>query len=126
MSGHEIPRDHWREELDAFSRSHEGWLVRVVIEDTEGHRKVETRNLPLQGVVTETEPQPAIAVLIGDGPKSTHLAHVVRNPVSLSIEHTVSGATASVHVCDQDGTMTTIELQSPVLPEQVDGVPFPA
>ena len=44
-----IPQDQWREELDSFSRSHEGWLVRVAVTRPGGQSHVEARDTPLQG-----------------------------------------------------------------------------
>ena len=36
----DIPRDQWREELDSFSRQHEGWIVRVEVTGPDGQSRM--------------------------------------------------------------------------------------
>ena len=71
MSSRLIPRDHWRQELDSLSRSHEGWIVRVAVTEPGGHSQLEVHDTPLQGVAAELGREPIIAVMVGD-PPDTH------------------------------------------------------
>src|SRR5438128_2422176 len=81
-----MPRDDWREELDSFSRQHEGWLVSVTTCNPHGQILVEAQNLPLQGV-SQTAPNSAdVAVEVGD--PQHHLTHQVRDVKAMAIDMT--------------------------------------
>jgi hypothetical protein len=117
-----IPRDQWRQELESFSRSHEGWIVRVAVTESGGQSRLEAHDIPLQGVVADFSREPAIAVMIGNRP-DTHLTHQVKNPVELALEQTDTGAICALLVRAGDGTTTAVEFRSPARPEEVDGLP---
>jgi hypothetical protein len=117
-----IPRHQWREELDSFSRSHKGWIVRVAVTERDGPSHTEARDTPLQGVTADFNRIPTIAVMVGDRP-DTHLTHRVTNPKELEFEQTEAGAISALVVRSDDGTKTTVEFRSPMRPEDVDGLP---
>lgn len=117
-----IPRDQWRETLDSFSRSHEGWIVRVAVGEPGGRLRVEARDTPLQGVTAEFNHTTTIAVMVGDRP-DTHLTHHVTDPEELEFDQTETGAIAALVVRSGDGTTTSVEFRSPARPEDVDGLP---
>jgi hypothetical protein len=121
MSIRDIPRDRWRDELDSFSRQHEGWLVSLTIRQPDGASTVEARDLPLQGVSAASTQSDDIAILIGGGPK--HIAHDVRHPVGLALDLTTDGAKRALLIHGGDGTTTSVEFRSPMRPEDVDGLP---
>ena len=50
MSTRDIPKDRWCDELDTFSRQHEGWIVRVDVSGADGTTHTQARDLPLIGV----------------------------------------------------------------------------
>lgn len=125
MSTHEIPRDQWRQELDSFSRSYEGWLVRVTVKDPDGRSHVAAQNVPLQGVTAEVDTKRAIDVMVGDEP-ANHMTHEVHDPVSLAFEMSDAGITSALCVGSSDGTVTTVAFQTPARPEEVDGIAFPS
>lgn len=118
-----IPMEQWREALDSFSRSHEGWIVRVAVTEPSGRSRVEARDIPLQGVSADFGRIPTIAVMVGDR-ADAHLTHQVTNPQQLEFEQAESGAIAALVINCGDGTKTTVEFRSPMRPEEVDGVPF--
>ena len=118
-----IRTEQWREALDSFSRSHEGWIVRVAVTEPSGRSRVEVRDIPLQGVSADLGHVPTIAVMVGNR-TDAHVTHRVTNPQQLEFEQTESGAIAALVIHCGDGTKTTVEFRSPMRPEEVDGVPF--
>ena len=114
MSTREIPRDQWRQELDSFSREHEGWIVRVDVTES-GETRTEARDVPLCGVSVDNPREDAIAVIVGHEPDD-HVTHEVSRPVNVSIE-TDRGAERALHIRADDGSTTTVEFRRPVPPE---------
>jgi hypothetical protein len=123
MTTREIPRDQWREQLDSFSRQHEGWIVRVEITDADGQRRTEARDLPLQGVSADSPRSDAVAITVGQSPDD-HVTHEVSQPVGIAIEQTDAGAERGLRIRARDGSTTTVEFRSPMKAEDVDGVSF--
>jgi len=119
MTTREIPRERWREELDSFSRQHEGWIVRVDITES-GQTRTEARDVPLYGVSVDNPRKDAIAVVVGHEPVD-HVTHEVMRPVAVSIEQTDSGAERALRIRADDGSTTTVEFRSPMRPDEVDG-----
>ena len=117
-----IPRRQWRETLDGFSRSHEGWIVRVSVTEPDGRMHVEARDIPLQGVAADADRTAMITLMVGDRPE-THLTHQITDPQALEFEQTETGAIAALVVSSGDGTKTAVEFRSPARPEEVDGLP---
>ena len=101
MTSRSIPRDHWREELDSFSREHEGWRVDVRVSDGRGALRTEARDLPLVGVSCDAPGSDRIAVLAGDRPDD-HLTHEIPNAVAIDIEK------SGVSIRAADGSRTEI------------------
>ncbi len=122
MTMREIPRSEWREQLDTFSRQHEGWLVRVAIAEADGRVHTEVRDLPLQGVSADDPENIRVAVMTGDAPDD-HVTHEVARPTGIEIERTDAGADRALRIRAEDGTTTTVEFRSPMRPEEVDGIP---
>lgn len=120
MNARDILRDRWREELDSFSRQHEGWIVRVDVTEA-GATRTEARDVPLYGVSLDNPRKDAIAVIVGHEP-ADHVTHEVSRPVAVSIEQTDAGAQRALHIRADDGSTTTVEFRSPMRPEQVDGI----
>ena len=117
-----IPQDQWREELESFSRSHEGWLVRVAVTASHGQSQIEVGDTPLQGVTADVNRPLTITVMVGHQPE-THLTHQVANARKLAFEQTEAGAISALMIWAGDGTKTAVEIQSPMRPEDVDGLP---
>jgi uncharacterized protein DUF5335 len=117
-----ISHDQWREELNGFSLSREGWIVRIVVTEPGGRTHVAVRDVPLQGVVADFNRAPTLTVMVGDRP-DTHLTHQVMNPKALEFEETDAGAISALVVRSDDGTKTEVEFRSPMRPEEVDGLP---
>ena len=120
MATREIPRDHWREELDSFSRQHEGWIVRVEVTEPTGNTRTEARDVPLQGVSVDAPGRPGLAVIVGREP-GDHLTHEISNPVDIVIEQS-GGADRALRIRSGDGSTTTVEFRPPAQsPDQPTG-----
>jgi hypothetical protein len=122
MSIRDIPRENWRDELDSFSRQHDGWIVSLTIEQPSGVSTVQARDLPLQGVSPASPNSDDIAIDVGD--RGSHITHEVRNPDGVALDVTDAGATRALIIHGHDGTTTSVEFRSPMRPEEVDGFPL--
>jgi hypothetical protein len=118
----EIAPSYWQEELDSFSRQHEGWIVSIKTRDPDGRVALEVRDLPLQGVSPSSTQFVDIAITVG-GPKE-HLTHEVHAPAAVKLELTNNRAERALIIDGKDGTTTTVEFRSPMRPEDVDGLPI--
>ena len=112
MSTREIPRDQWRQQLDSFSRQHEGSIVRVQVTDPNGETHTEAHDLPLQGVSADSPLRAGVAIIVGHEPDD-HLTHEVADPVNIAIEQTDGGAERALRIRAGDGSTTTVEFRSP-------------
>src|SRR5436190_13665897 len=121
MAIRDLGRNSWREELDSFSRQHEGWIVSIITRDSKGDMTVAARDVPLQGVGPASPRPNNIAIIVGGD--QGHLTHEIREPAALQIDLTPDGAERALLVHGNDGTTTTIEFRSPMRPEEVDGLP---
>ena len=104
MTTRSIPKDDWRDQLDAFSREHEGWRADVRVSTPSGDLRTEARDLPLVGVSCDAPGSDRIAVLTGEQPDD-HLTHEVINAVSVEIEH---GEQERLRIRAADGSETQV------------------
>ncbi len=109
MPSRSIPRDHWREELDAFSRAHEGWRVDVRVSGPSGDLRTEARDLPLVGVSCDSPDGRRIAVFAGER-TDDQLTHEIANPVSVAIDS--GGGSDRVSIRAADGSETRVEFKA--------------
>jgi hypothetical protein len=116
----DIPRDGWKDELDSFSRQHEGWIVSVETRTGDGSVAVQAHDAPLRGVSLASPSGDAVAVSVGavDGV----LTHEVCDATALKLELTKDGAERALVIDSGDGSTTTVQFRSPMRPEDVDGV----
>lgn len=122
MASTEIPRNQWRDLFDSFSRQHEGWIVRVAVTGPDGTVRLEARDLPLQGVSTNSPRDDRISIMVG-ARADDHLTHEIANAVRVTIDQTDSGAERGLRISSADGSTTTVEFRSPMRTEEVDGMP---
>jgi hypothetical protein len=116
-----LVRDSWREELDSFSRRHEGWLVSITTQSPQGDITVAAHDVPLQGVSPVYPHGNEIAIAVGSG--GGEKTHEVRDPSALEIDVAPNEADRALIIHGGDGTTTTIEFRSPMRAEEVDGLP---
>jgi hypothetical protein len=106
MATREVPRSDWRQELDLFSREHEGTPARLEIRDTAGPR-TEARDLPFQGASADSPQSSRIAISMGDAPDD-HVTHEISDAVSVTIDDTERPG-GRLEVKGADGTTATVE-----------------
>jgi Family of unknown function (DUF5335) len=116
-----VARDSWREQLDSFSRQHEGWIVSVSTRGPNGKVAVAAHDVPLRGVSAGSPRSDDIAIMVGGG--RSHLTHEVHDATALQIDVNANDAERALIIQGGDGTTTTIEFRSPMRPEEVDGLP---
>jgi hypothetical protein len=121
MTIRKIARSSWREELDSFSRQHEGWIVSITMRTASGAVAVAAHDVPLHGVSPASPSSDDIAISVGSS--RTLLTHEVHEPVAVQIELTADEADRALIIHGNDGTTTTIEFRTPMRPEDVDGIP---
>jgi len=124
VSSRAIPPAEWTAFLDAFSRSHAGWLTTLQIVSEKAPVEVEARRLPLEGIVADEEKGLGrrISIFLGwEG--RTRLTHAVVAPSLLRQEQTGEGADVGLELVAGDGTKTLLRFSSPTRPVLADGLP---
>jgi len=116
-----VEKDDWGQELDRFSRQHEGWIVSVRTQPVDGPTAVAAHDVPLRGVSRASPESDDITVTVG-GDRG-RLTHEIPRAVALQIDLTPEEAERALTVRSDDGTTTTIEFRSPMRSEDVDGWP---
>ncbi len=116
----EIDRSRWREFADAFSRSHDRWLISIFVKRPEGHRQCVMRDVPFRGLTAEIGRQRDLVVITADG--SRHLSRLILRPRRVLLEQTVAGVDAGVTVIDVNGVETSARFRSPMPVTAVDGI----
>ncbi|PYQ87260.1 MAG: hypothetical protein DMG03_05815 [Acidobacteria bacterium] len=124
MSTRDIPKDRWCDELDTFSRQHEGWIVRVDVSGADGTTYTQARDLPLIGVSCDAPQSDRIAIMAGNR-VDDHLTHEIASTVSIAIDETEAGAERGLLIRSADGSETRVEFRSPMRTDEVDGMPHP-
>ena len=109
----------WTPFFDAFSRSHQGWLMNLTVLDPKLGAQVEALELPLQGVVADTRGRD-ITIQLGRMPNDVE--HSVRRAKRVWVELGDDDAEAAVEIESEDGTKAILEFRSAVLPEMMDGI----
>ena len=104
MSSGSIPKAHWRDELDAFSRDHEGWRVDVRVSTADGGTRTEAHDLPLVGVSCDAPGSGRISVVAGER-ADDHLTHEIPDVVSIDIE------SSGVSIRAADGSRTDVRFK---------------
>lgn len=118
----DIPKEHWCDELDTFSRQHEGWIVRVDVSDADGTTHTEARDLPLIGVTCDAPRSDRIAIMAG-GRADDHVTHEIARTVSIEVDESDTGAERGLRIRSADGSETRVAFKSPMRTEDVDGMP---
>src|SRR5258707_5197311 len=86
MTIRNIAQDSWRDELDSFSRQHEGWIVSIKTRSHGGAVAVAARDVPLQGVSLASPPSGDIAISVG-GTRG-HLTHEIHDSAPVEVDLT--------------------------------------
>src|SRR5438094_9751827 len=97
MSTRDIPKDRWCDELDTFSRQHEGWIVRVDVSGADGTTYTQARDLPLIGVSCDAAQSDRIAIMTCNR-VDDHLTHEIARTITHGIGATDAGAERGLHI----------------------------
>jgi len=123
MQTRQIPKSEWPAFLDAFSRQHEGWLVKLEIMNPDLGAQVEESGLVLEGLTDEWDEVSGNTIMIMAGNKpDDHVTHSINKPTEVSLEQTDEGADAALSIKSADGTTALLSFRSAVLPETVDAM----
>jgi hypothetical protein len=123
MPVQDIAPESWTEELDSFSRQHEGWIVSLTTRNADSNVAVEARDLPLLGISAAAPQSNDIAISVGNDRQ--HLTQEVRDVEAVEIDLTAERARRGLIIHGKDGSTTRVEFRSPMRPEDVDGLPAP-
>jgi Family of unknown function (DUF5335) len=107
-----IPRSEWFRFFDGFSHRHEGWPVTMRVVHASLGSQVETRDMPLEGIVSAAEAAGPISIHVGSAP-SRHIEHEVAEPRQIWVEISEYGIEEALEIESTDGTKTILQLRSP-------------
>jgi hypothetical protein len=116
MRTREIPRTAWRPVFDALSRSYDGAMVSVEINDDRIGAQKEGENRPLRGISADDT---GISVFLGGGPQR-HLDHRITNPRKVWFAEAEEGALVAIEVEDGSDTRTIVRFRSPMRADLLD------
>ena len=120
---HHLPHSEWRDFADAFTRSHEGWLMSLYVQRPFGRRDYIVRDVPFEGLTTESAAGREV-VVVTTGGDTRHLTHMVADPQRMFVRE-LHGADAAVSIIDSSGAETTAEFRSPMPVTSVNGIVTP-
>ena len=121
MSDVRVPPSEWCEFLEAFSRRHRGWLVRMEVHDRETGEDVGSRYMPLERIELDTEDSANPRINITMDTDHKVFKHVLFRPSRLVLHLSSNGADESLSI-ESLNTSTTIRFRAAVMPDVVDGV----
>jgi len=117
MPVHEIKRSEWSEFFERFSDQHRSWLVTVELLAPAAGR-VQASGVPLERI--ELQDGERISVRLGgESPEEKTLPA----PEHVRVERTPHGADTTLSIESESGTILLLRFHSPMLPQEVDGVP---
>lgn len=117
MTTRQIIERNWQEFADEFSRSHEGWLASVYVDDPFGDREYLACGVPLRGLTVDQEGGCALLFLAG-GASGRQFGYIVEEPRRIVIDTREAGAVVTVCVFGGGGTATVFEFRTPVPAEE--------
>ncbi|HYT77389.1 MAG TPA: hypothetical protein VEL79_21715 [Vicinamibacterales bacterium] len=117
MPAKDIPREHWAEFLDTFSRQHRAWLTTI----EPSVRGVEARPLRAVEPVREGGVLSAIEIVFA-GDASGDTVRVER-PIALRLRQTPEGADQAIEITDDEGFCTRVGFRTTSAPsDMLDGI----
>ncbi len=121
--GGEIPREDWVSFFDGFSKQHEGWIVSLEVTDANGQRRVEARDLPLQGVAANLKHggEDTISIILARRTDDL-VTHNIAQTTRVGLNRNAEGADEGLELDSATGEKALLRFRSPALPETVDGI----
>jgi hypothetical protein len=121
MPTREILRDEWARYFEEFSRRHQGWLVTVEILGLDIGDQVQVRNLPLEGIIVETNDDGDEMTIIAGSRPDARISHTICGPLRVWVKQNEQGADEALEIESPAGAVL-VRFRSAVLPELVDGI----
>ena len=118
-----IPRADWREKLDQFSLTHDGWRVSLELLDQQIGAQPEIDDLPLRGVTAEVRGRDSTITIAAEARNKAQITHVIHKPVDVRLEQNDDGADLALEIETRDHEKAILRFTAPALPETVDGAP---
>ena len=113
---YEVPREHWVDELNAFTLLCEGWIVSIDAFGRDPEEALGIQRLPLLGVsadCTDHEGVVSISVARSAAEHVTHHIHAVRR---IYVEIAVDGSKAGLLIESGEHARTVVELLATGMP----------
>lgn len=101
-----IPRGEWQEFLDDFSTQRDDWLTTIDIIQPDQTRRVEARDLPLEGISFDVGEQ-VTSLSLGKDP-AAHVTHSIPLTTKLTLK-----TDAELKIEAADGTKTLVRCRRP-------------
>ncbi|HSP16543.1 MAG TPA: DUF5335 family protein [Thermoanaerobaculia bacterium] len=117
---HNLPHSDWGEFTDAFTRSHDGWIISLYVQKPFEKREYLVHDVPFHGITTEVAGGHEVVLITTNG--RSHLAHIVPDPRRMFVHESPEGVDAAISIVDGSGAETTAELRSPMPVTAVDGI----
>lgn len=123
-----IPRGHWQDFCQTFSRAHQGWLIRMWVADTASlqagaseNTDMMIRDLALHEIAAETRgDRTDLVILTRD--QDSHVDHPIREIVSIMLERDTDGTEMGLLIESADAQSTLLRFRTPARPETLDGL----
>lgn len=123
MTTREIPRNQWTQFFDDFSKSHEGWMTTMEVDDpsTTAGKRTEAENLPLRGITADMKGQNdnIISVIMGHLPdEPDHVTRFINAPTKVTLNEDQAGDRGYFEIDSQNEGKTFIHFQPAGQPAQ--------
>ena len=121
MSVVTVPSEEWKDFLEAFSRRHQGWVVRIEIYDLETGEDVGSPFRPLHSVELDTEDPNNLRINVTVDSDRKLIKHILFRPCRVTLQLAADGADESLNIQSLN-TSTTIRFRAAVVPDVVDEI----
>ncbi len=121
MPTQEILRNEWPRYFEEFSSRHQGWLVTVEILGLDIGDQVQVRNLPLEGIIVETnDPDGDEMTIIAGNRPDARISHTICAPLRVWVKLNEEGADEALEI-DTPAGVVLVRFRSTIRQEMVDG-----
>jgi uncharacterized protein DUF5335 len=117
MSTQTIPRPHWQQFLDEFSRAHQGWLITLEAVGPRALPSILMHDVPLLGVTEEHDD-----LVIATSVDSSHTDKIVEKVVAVRVDRSDDGADRALELETADRHLLRLRFRSVMRAELVDGM----
>jgi hypothetical protein len=115
----EIPRTHWSNFFDKFSKQHEGWIVTLEVLGGDIGAQEAVARLPLVGISAELQgPASRLEIMVGGRPEA-HFTHIISMPKRVWLKQPEEAAHEAVEIESADGTTTLVHFHH-IPPEEAE------